>query len=160
MHKAPSERDMQLLKMPTIESQFPVRFPTGSEWRQLTGTCSGCGQKLEGDRLHGAVTMQGPHTAVVDAVGVCHECKLITRYFYRLHDDSRITGLKDGQWRTWQLGSPMPNRSRLAMAWAGFLVPAVAITFADANQPGYWIAIAVAAVPLAINAFAIFRMLR
>lgn len=43
--------------------------------------------------------------ATVDAVGVCHPCKLVTRFNYRLHDDMRLTGLTENGWATWR-GKP------------------------------------------------------
>lgn len=96
-----SQRDHDLLKMPSITSQMPVSFENGAQWSELKGECKGCGCELPNDAVRGHVARQTHHMVSVEAAGVCHDCKLVTRFVYRLHDDMRITGPRDGRWLTW-----------------------------------------------------------
>lgn len=92
----------ELLGMPTITSQMPVSFGNDREWTGLDGYCKGCGKMIRPDLFRGRVSKPFPYVAVVDAVGVCHPCKLVTTFHYRLHDDMRMSGKDtDGRWTTW-----------------------------------------------------------
>ena len=67
--------------------------------------------------MTGAVSRPFSNVAVVDAAGVCQPCKLVTRYFYRLHDDMRITGLDaQGRWVAWQMRPTLSARLRQRLA--------------------------------------------
>lgn len=99
----PTERDLQLLNMPTIASQMPVTFENGSVWDGFKGECQGCGKTLPDADLRGAVVRHGKSMAAIEASGVCRECLLLTRFVYRLHDDRRITGPRGNRWLTWEL---------------------------------------------------------
>ena len=96
-----SARDKELLDMPSIASQMPVIFSNGAQWSELECECKGCGKALPANLVRGAVVRQNEHMASIEASGVCHECRLLTRYCYRLHDDMRITGPREDGWRTW-----------------------------------------------------------
>ncbi len=104
--------DHELLAMPAIASQFPVQFANGAVWETLTGDCKGCSCKIEPAKLRGCVNRPYPHVAVVEAVGVCRDCKLLTRFLYRLHDDMRISGPRDGKWLEWRAKSSLLDRLR------------------------------------------------
>lgn len=102
----PSARDLELLAMPTIASQMPVVFANGAEWHSLKCECRGCGKVLPPEQVCGAVVLQNAHMVSVEASGVCHSCRVLTRYVYRLHDDMRITGPREDGWHTWGGRSP------------------------------------------------------
>jgi len=114
-HSRPSPRDFELLEMPSLSSRFPVRFPNGVTWTNLTCECAGCQKPLPDDEVRGAVVPHGKHMVSIEAAGLCHDCRLITRYVYRLYDDLRITGPRHGKWLTWG-GQPVPWHQRL-LAW-------------------------------------------
>ncbi len=60
--------------------------------------------------MTGLVSQPFANVAVVEAVGLCHECRLVTRFMYRLHDDMRVSGLdKSGRWATWQMRKSQPG---------------------------------------------------
>lgn len=101
MTQSLNQRDRDLLAMPAISSQMPVTFENGAKWYELMGECKGCGHELPDNLVRGMVTRQTPHMVSVEAAGICHECKLVTRFVYRLHDDMKITGPRDGKWLTW-----------------------------------------------------------
>ena len=105
-------RDLELLKMPTIASQMPVSFTNGAIWSDLKGECKNCGCELPDHSVRGHVAQQTPKMFSVEAVGVCDSCRLITRFLYRLHDDMRITGPRDGRWQTWMPRSTLFERVR------------------------------------------------
>lgn len=97
-----NEEDRQLMAMPTIASQFPVRFNNGARWDELTGRCKHCSRGIKDSLMTGRLTRLPESVVTVSAVGVCEPCKLVSRFHYRLHDDMRITGPTDGGWATWQ----------------------------------------------------------
>ena len=106
-----SERERQLLAMPSIASQFPVTFANGVCWTELTGTCNLCCKEIPADLLRGAVSRPVPSAIVIEAVGACPDCRVVTPFLYRMHDDMRITGQSKWGWQTWR---PTPSiRDRL-----------------------------------------------
>lgn len=92
--------DRQLWAKPSIRSQLPVTLPNGARWMEFEGCCAKCNAPIEAGRVHGTVSFF--HSAIViNAIGVCIECKLFTRFAYRLHDDMSLSGQKDGKWVRW-----------------------------------------------------------
>jgi len=102
-------RDDELWKKPSVASQFPVCFENGTEWTSIVGYCADCGRAIPDGDLRGLVTRLLPKVACVDAVGVCRSCRLLTRFYWRLHDDFRLTGLSKHGWGEWR-----PERSILS----------------------------------------------
>ncbi len=97
-----SERERQLLAMPSIASQFPVIFENGACWTELACACNICHKDIPPDLLRGTISRPVPSVVVVEAVGVCPDCRIATPFLYRMHDDMRITGPGKGQWQTWR----------------------------------------------------------
>lgn len=101
--------------MPSIASQLPVKFENGAEWMDIRCQCGECGKYLPDKFVRGAVRKQTNDMASVEASGVCLDCKLLTRFVYRLYADGRITGLRGDGWHTW--GGKQPTLlSRLKRA--------------------------------------------
>lgn len=113
-------RDRELLAMPSVISQFPVAFANGAVWEEFDGECSCCGKTLQRDHVRGLVARPIERVATVEAAGVCWDCKLVTRFDYRLHDDMRLTGRREDGWNTWQAKPTIWNRfvSLLRRLWA------------------------------------------
>lgn len=105
-----SQRDRELLAMPSVISQFPIAFAHNSVWEEFDGECSCCGKTLHRDYVRGCVARPIPSVATVEAVGVCSDCKLLTRFNYRLHDDMRLTGQREGGWKTWKAAPTIWDR--------------------------------------------------
>ena len=101
--------------MPSIASQMPVQFQNGAVWEEFRAECKGCGQTLPHELVRGLLARQTPRMASIEASGVCRECKLLTRFVYRLHDDMTITGPRNGRWLTWG-GKPRGWVERLRSA--------------------------------------------
>ena len=99
-----SARDNDLMQMPSIASQFPVTFDNGMEWFELECYCKQCNGLIREDMLSVSVVKVMPSVAVVEGVGVCPSCRLLTRFLYRLHNDRRITGPSPntGKWEEWR----------------------------------------------------------
>lgn len=110
-----STADRDLLRMPSIASQMPVRMANGATWEALRGECKVCQRTIRDVRLTGRITQVVPTAITIDAVGVCDHCRIATRYHYRLHDDMRITGPTDQGWATWQ-AQPALGRRLIALA--------------------------------------------
>lgn len=118
-----TSRDRELLEMPSVVSQFPVAFANDAVWEEFDGECCCCGRTLSRDLVRGLVSRPVPTVAVVEAVGVCVDCKLVTRFDYRLHDDMRLTGQREDGWRTWQTTKTLLERIasifKRLVAWKG-----------------------------------------
>lgn len=101
-----TEADRELISAPSISDQMPVTFANGAAWQALIGYCKGCGAAIAAPLFRGRISRIVDATATVRAVGICHPCKLLTRFEYRLHDDLTITGQREGQWCRWQPYGP------------------------------------------------------
>lgn len=97
-----SLRERALLDSPSIASQMPVEFPNGARFLEVTANCRPCGRIIPADLFRGIITRHSAHLITLDACGVCPSCRIATPFFYRLHDDMRITGPTDHGWRTWR----------------------------------------------------------
>ena len=113
MSRSPlSASDLDLMAQASIASQMPVRFRSGTCWESLDGQCKGCGKDIEPRYFTGRVNRLVESVATVDAVGVCHACRLVTRFHYRLHEDMRVSGLTSDGWAAWQAKPSFIDRLR------------------------------------------------
>jgi hypothetical protein len=96
-----TQRERELLGMASVASQMPVDFANGARWVELTGECKFCAKDIPADLLRGAVTRPLRSVAVVEAVGVCADCRIATTFLYRMYDDMRLTAPREGGWQTW-----------------------------------------------------------
>lgn len=96
--------------MPTVMSQFPVKFDKHVQWAQFDGECQCCEKTLPRNLVRGKVSRPTGTVAVVEAVGICHTCKTVTRFDYRLHDDMRVTGQREDGWQTWKAAPSLWKR--------------------------------------------------
>ncbi len=94
--------------LPTIGSQFPLRFTNGAVWNTFTGHCAKCNGTISGPYLRGRVHVPFGETYVLEAWGLCGPCNLLTRYEYRLLPDMSMVGRdKNGDWAIW---APIPSQ--------------------------------------------------
>lgn len=100
--KKPTQRDLDLLAMPSIASQLPVCFENKTAWHEFVGECRGCNQPIPEEHLRGAVTRPAQRCFTIEASDHCAECKSITRFLLRLHDDLTASGPMNGVWQTWK----------------------------------------------------------
>lgn len=103
-------RDKELLEMSSVMSQFPITFASKDQWSEFNGECSCCGKTLPNEFVRGIVSRPIQSVAVIEAVGVCSSCKLVTRFDYRLHDDMRLTGQREDGWQTWKASPTLLDR--------------------------------------------------
>lgn len=99
--KKATERDLQLLEMAPLASYLPLTYRNGACWESLKCECQGCDKPLDDNLVRGIVVKHGDHMVAVEASGVCHECRLITRFVFRLYDDMRLSALTKNGWETW-----------------------------------------------------------
>ncbi len=104
--------------MDSIASQMPVEFSNGACWTELIGECKFCRREISDDLLRGSVTRPLPSVTVVEAVGVCPDCRIATPFLYRMHDDMRITGPRDGGWSTWMAKPSLWERFKSLVRWS------------------------------------------
>lgn len=105
--RALSEKDRALFDMSSIESQMPVLFKNGSMFEKMDCFCAECDKIIQADRVRGEIQRPFEHVAVIEAVGACAGCRLLTPFQFRLHDDMRMTGFRDGKWVTWYASSSL-----------------------------------------------------
>jgi len=108
-HRPLSERDRELLRGPTIASQFPVVFSAEKRWDEMTFFCCGCDEAVDSDLVRGTITRPVPQTAVLEAAGICADCNLVTTYSYRMHSDMRLSANRAGKWVQWSQQSQLEN---------------------------------------------------
>lgn len=99
-----TDAERALLKAPSIASQLPIIFDNKGQFDSVVANCLSCDQPIAPDQLRGTITRPIPSVAVVDAIGCCKTCNLITPVYYRLHDDMRLSGrARDGSWAQWKM---------------------------------------------------------
>lgn len=103
--------------MAPIASHMPVALRGGATWDGFEGMCASCGHQIPAPLLRGQVSRPNESVAVIEAVGICPDCRIATPFLYRLHSDMRITGLKDGVWRTWRPTLGLLDKSRIIANW-------------------------------------------
>jgi hypothetical protein len=96
-------RDGQLIAMAPIAAQLPIKFDNGASWLTISCHCSGCDVVLGGQEVFGIIARPFRNVAILEAVGVCLKCTLLTRFEYRFHDDMRISGRREDGWQTWRV---------------------------------------------------------
>ena len=102
------ERDLELFKMNSIQSQFPVKFKEGMTYETLQVCCAECNIEIKDDDFRGSVTPVLENMTQVEARGFCSKCKLITPVNYRLYSDGRLIGLQNGKWQAYQMKEDVP----------------------------------------------------
>jgi hypothetical protein len=108
------------MELPSIASQMPVWFKNGACWKRLEGRCKICGMTIQASRFTGRLSRLIEAVVTVEAVGVCLQCRMVTRFHYRLHDDMRISGMTDKGWATWPARPSLFDRLRRALQRAKF----------------------------------------
>jgi hypothetical protein len=91
----------EFYEKPEISKFFPLKFESGQRWTEFTGHCFECDRLIKGSNLRGSVseTFRGVH--ILDAMGYCPECNLLTPYRYRLYADGISGRTKTGEWARW-----------------------------------------------------------
>ena len=94
-----TDEDKELFKCPAVITQLPIMFETGLQLLELTGQCAGCKRLIHNDLFRGRVNTGFRGVAVVEAVGVCKQCKLVTRFLFRFKKDATYETINDqGEW--------------------------------------------------------------
>ncbi len=104
----PGERDQELLKMASIQSQFPVTFKKGMTYTNFEVCCAECGESIKEEDTHGEVVPIQDNMTQVEARAYCKKCNLITPASFRLYSDGRFMGIRNGKWVTYQMRKSMP----------------------------------------------------
>ena len=107
----------EFFDLPLLSSLFPLVFKNGVRWTRFSGLCGHCDRKLQQGEIRGSVTRPFDSVFVVDAVGLCGACGMITPFKYRLHRDLGITGVspQTGEWARWQ--AHRPSLWKRFLAW-------------------------------------------
>lgn len=93
------ENRLELWKEPSIQSQFPVVFEQGQQWKQFTGYCGNCNQQIKTENLRGRVGSITKDIYLVKAVGYCEKCDLAICFLYHLHSDLSMTEPNGNCWK-------------------------------------------------------------
>lgn len=97
-----SDEDKALLALPPMHTHLPIVFASGYKLIEFCGECIRCKRQIEPALFRGRIDRTFERVAIIQAVGACHHCRLLTRFNYRVHDDLSITGVRDGRWRRWE----------------------------------------------------------
>ncbi len=110
-----TKRDQELWDQAPICTLMPLTLPNGMTWESLEGCCKQCHEGILAADFRGTLTQPLSTVAVVEAVGACRPCRLLTRFYYRLHEDGRVTGRVGSGWGEWH---PTPTvLDRLRAMW-------------------------------------------
>jgi hypothetical protein len=94
-----TERHKTLLKAPTVASQLPINFSNGYKLLEWVGGCCECGKEIAEEDLHGTVSRPIEVVAVIEAVGVCHDCRLLTPFHCRVRNNLALEWInRNGRW--------------------------------------------------------------
>lgn len=112
-----TEEDRELfIKGVVIANKLPHTYKNGFVQTEYVGYCACCGQPIEPTLLRGAIAC-GHRKIRVKAVGVCPECRVLTRFLHILHDDGTIVApQEDGSYLVYA-----PKKSW----WAGVRTKAI-----------------------------------
>lgn len=85
---------------------FPFEFETtGYKAQEFKGCCSKCDGLIQDDMLRGSLSMPLKSVAVVNALGFCPSCNLITPFLTRIRDDLSIEWI-DSKSKKWVTARP------------------------------------------------------
>jgi len=104
-----SDGQFQTLSMPTIESQLPLKYANGYVLEIFEGNCSICDTRIKPQNLHGSIKVPFPSIAIIEAVGMCHSCKVAIPFFMRVRDDGS-TDWRDSK-GNWVIGKAESKKS-------------------------------------------------
>jgi len=90
--------EVEMLRGPDVMSQFPVIFANGNRFTQFRAICKQCGEGGASEHTYGRVVRPYPNVAIVRGVLWCESCNFNTPFEWRLHDDLRMSGLRNGRW--------------------------------------------------------------
>lgn len=119
---ARKKRNDELFCMEPISRQLPYRFHKGSKMTSFIGKCYQCDKEINPDLFRGEIAPLGPEVVRVEALGICPDCKMATIYEYRVYDDLRIVGMRDGKWQTWEAKKENPVPWIVRFLWAAWLL--------------------------------------
>ena len=109
-------RHRELLTMASVQSQLPVVFGNGNQITEFQWHCANCSCLLSDRNVRGVVSKDLPQVAIVDAVGYCKDCMGLTQINYRIYDDLRMTGIRNGRWVTWYSEITLLSRLKHALS--------------------------------------------
>lgn len=108
---ASTPRNRELLAMPDIASQMPIRFANGNVWAELTARCPRCDRRLEPRRFTGEIRRPSKDVAIVEAIGHCDACAVSTPFHLQLHDNLVACGWDaEGHSVCWPGHAPLAAR--------------------------------------------------
>lgn len=95
-----SARQRKLMEQPLIVNQLPAS--TGElVITEFQGECRQCRQTIPDNCLMGTITYPIKGVMVIEAVGACKACMLLTPFMARYKEDGRIEQLVDNRWIFW-----------------------------------------------------------
>lgn len=137
------------LSGPTINSYFPVIFSNGNVLEELSCSCAQCGKKFSPESLHGVITRPLESVVLVESVGVCTPCSLLTPFTCRIRDDLSLEWMSKGGWLRSDRRGTRPLISATSTREPGALLQAVGAS---------WILFLILMLPMVISLFKIARM--
>lgn len=100
-----SKRQLEMAEMPTIASQLPVKAGR-IDLTVFHGSCARCKQTIPEDKLTGTVRSPIDTVTVVEAVGICEPCRLLTPFLMRFRHNGFVEYQQDGKWVRAKFGAP------------------------------------------------------
>ena len=110
------DRTHRLLNSPPVMDHLPVVFDNGFKVTEFSGSCIKCDQSIGRNYMLGTVSRPFPFVAVIEARGVCPQCRIATRFKMRIKEDGRAEYLDaNGSWAYQYFRKPSTFRRALAL---------------------------------------------
>lgn len=113
--------DHELLKEPTLDTQFPISFKTGFKFTGMQGQCSMCHKQIGSEHIHGRMQQHTLSMVEVRALGKCQGCNIYTRFHYRVYDDHRFMLHLNTGWEEYSMqlnrADRVTNKIKKAFKW-------------------------------------------
>lgn len=95
-----------------IRDQLPILFPSGFAFESCICHCRLCGRIIPDNALVGTVELSFSKVAIIEALGGCEHCMLVTPFQMRVYGD-RSFAIKNGhRWTRGTVPKP-PLKMRL-----------------------------------------------
>lgn len=112
-----TEKELNLLELPTVESLLPIIFhDTDYTVRTLEFTCGNCSTRLPLSAVRGHASRLIERVVDLELLGVCPACNVATPFRIRIQSDRTCNWLdSDGSWQQFTVYASNGQRLKHAL---------------------------------------------
>lgn len=103
-------------KLPLISDQMPMKFSEKARWEKWSGFCAKCRKEIPQSDMRGNIHHPSESHYIMDAIGLCRDCVLLTPFRYRMHRDMSLAGFsRHWEWSSWPAVKRWGFRKKLVL---------------------------------------------